>query len=239
MKEVVISLKRLRMPAIPRTLLLRGGLAVLALFLASEMLYEVQPEELGLVMRFGRYVKTVPPGLHVDLPFIDSQVMVPAQRQLKQEFGFTRSAEHHEATKEVPDESLMLTGDLSVAKVQWVVQYRIADAYKYTFRVRDADGTLRDLAEAVMRQVVGDRSLTEVLTVGRAGIESQVQADLQALATDYDMGITIEQVALQAAAPPDPVKPAWDQVTQAQQQRDRRINEARGQYNKVVPRAKG
>jgi len=239
MKEIVINLKRLRPPAMSARTLLRGAVVACLVFLAYEMLYEVQPDEVGVVLRFGRYVKTVPPGLHVDLPFIDSQVIVPAQRQLKEEFGFRRPARAEEAARAMPDESLMLTGDLNVAKVEWVVQYRITNAYNYLFRVRDSEGTLRDLAEASMRQVVGDRTLTEVLTVGRPAIESQVQADLQGMVTKYDMGITIKQVSLQAAAPPDPVKPAWDEVTQAQQQRDRRINEARGEYNKVIPRAKG
>jgi len=239
MKEMVINITRLRMPVIPRRLLLRGVAVAGFALLAYNMLYEVRPDELGVVLRFGRYIRTSQPGLHVDLPFIDTQQMVPAQRQLKQEFGFRRSDQNPEAINAVPDESTMLTGDLNVVDVQWIVQYRIADAYNYLFRVRDPDGALRDLTEAAMRQVVGDRTITEVLTVGRAAIESQVQADLQQLATDYEMGITIEQVALQAATPPGPVKSAWDEVSQAQQQRDGRINEARGAYNRIIPRAKG
>jgi membrane protease subunit HflK len=133
----------------------------------------------------------------------------------------------------------MLTGDLNVAIVEWIVQYRVADPYHFLFRVRNLDDTFRAMTEAVMREVVGDRTVTEVLTVGRQEIETRVVEQLQALVTQYEMGITIDQVVLQDVNPPDPVKPSWDAVNQAQQQRDRLINEARAEYNKVVPRAKG
>jgi membrane protease subunit HflK len=134
---------------------------------------------------------------------------------------------------------MMLTGDLNVAVVEWIVQYRVADPYLYLFKVRNVTDTFRAMNEAVMRQVVGDRTVTEVLTVGRQAIETRVEELLRALTQQYEMGITIEQVVLQDVNPPDPVKPSWDEVNQAQQQRDRMINEARAEYNKVIPRAKG
>jgi membrane protease subunit HflK len=133
----------------------------------------------------------------------------------------------------------MLTGDLNVAVVEWIVQYRVSDPYQLLFMVRNPEGTFRDMNEAVMREVVGDRTVTEVLTIGRQEIESRVEAELQPLVDQYELGITVDQVVLQDVNPPDPVKPSWDEVNQAQQQRDRLINEARAEYNKVVPRASG
>jgi membrane protease subunit HflK len=133
----------------------------------------------------------------------------------------------------------MLTGDLNVAVVEWIVQYRVADPYKYLFKVRNVDETFRDMTEAMVREVVGDRTVTEVLTVGRQEVETSVQALLQELCIQYETGITVDQVVLQDVNPPDPVKPSWDEVNQAQQQRDQLINEAKAEYNQVIPRAKG
>ena len=133
----------------------------------------------------------------------------------------------------------MLTGDLNVAVVEWIVQYRVADPYLYLFKVRNLEDTFRAMNEASMRAVVGDRTVTEVLTVGRQEIEVRVEERLQELADQYEMGITIDQVVLQDVNPPDPVKPSWDEVNQAQQQRDQMINEARADYNRVIPRARG
>ena len=136
-------------------------------------------------------------------------------------------------------EAMMLTGDLNVAVVEWIVQYRVADPYLYLFKVRNVTDTFRAMTEAVMRQVVGDRTVTEVLTVGRQEIETRTEEVLRELTQQYQMGITIEQVVLQDVNPPDPVKPSWDEVNQAQQQRDRMINEAQAEYNAVIPRAAG
>ena len=136
-----------------------------------------------------------------------------------------------------------------MAVVEWIVQYRIVDPYRYLFRVRHLDeasrsrpfysSLLHDMNEAVMREVVGDRTVTEVLTVGRQEIESIVEQKLQELSDQYEMGITIDQVVLQNVTPPGPVKPSWDEVNQAEQQRDQLMNEARAAYNKVIPRAQG
>ena len=217
-------------------------LALAALVVLANVAYQVQAEEMGIVLRFGRYVRTTEPGLHVKAPFVESVQRVPVQRQLKEEFGFrtTRAdvrSQYSEQDFEV--ESVMLTGDLNVAVVEWIVQYRVTDPYKYLFRVRGLTETFRSMNEAVMREVVGDRTVTEVLTVGRQEIATRAEQLLQELTNQYEMGIVIEQVVLQDVTPPDPVKPSWDEVNQAQQQRDRLINEARAEYNKVVPRAKG
>jgi len=234
-----------RVPPMPR--MPRGlgtiALALLAVFLLLlTTFYQVQPEEVGVVLRFGRYVRTTDPGLHMKMPFAESVTKVPVQRQLKQEFGF-RTEEPGVRTKyadvDLTDESMMLTGDLNVAIVEWIIQYRVSDPYQYLFKVRDPEETFRAMNEAVMREVVGDRTVTEVLTIGRQDIETQVETQLQTMAKQYELGITLEQVVLQDVNPPNPVKPSWDAVNQAQQQRDRLINEARAEYNKVVPRAKG
>jgi membrane protease subunit HflK len=216
--------------------------ALIVLLLIWTTLYQVQPEEVGVVVRLGKYVRTAEPGLRVKIPFVEQVTKIPVQRQLKEEFGF-RTAEAGVRSTFSPDafdeEAVMLTGDLNVAVVEWIVQYRIADPYRYLFKVRNVTGTFRAMNEAVMRQVVGDRTVTEVLTVGRQAIETRAEELLRELTQRYEMGITIEQVVLQDVNPPDPVKPSWDEVNQAQQQRDRMINEARAEYNKVIPRAKG
>jgi modulator of FtsH protease HflK len=235
-----------RMPRFPRASspLLRIGVGlVAAVLLLATTFYQVQPEAVGVVLRFGRYVRTTEPGLHMKMPFAEDVIKVPVQRQLKQEFGFRtedagrRATQYSEAN--FNDESMMLTGDLNVAIVEWIVQYRVSDPYQFLFKVRNPESTFRAMNEAVMRQVVGDRTVTEVLTVGRQEIETRAEVELQAMAKQYELGITLDQVVLQDVNPPNPVKPSWDAVNQAQQQRDRLINEARAAYNKVIPRAKG
>jgi modulator of FtsH protease HflK len=234
-----------RMPRVPRMpaplLRIAAGL-IAAIVLLTTTFYQVPPEAVGVVLRFGRFVRTAEPGLHMKAPFAEEVIKVPVQRQLKQEFGF-RTEEAGVRTEYAKgnfnDESMMLTGDLNVAIVEWIVQYRVSDPYQFLFKVRNPEGTFRAMNEAVMRQVVGDRTVTEVLTVGRQEIETRVESELQAMAKQYELGVTLDQVVLQDVNPPNPVKPSWDAVNQAQQQRDRLINEARAEYNKVVPRAKG
>jgi len=217
-----------------------GGLALLLLLFST--FYQVQPEEVGVVLRLGRFVRTSDPGLRMKIPLVEEVEKVQVQRQLKQEFGFRTDQPGVRTTFSDADfasEYRMLTGDLNVADVEWIVQYRVADPYQYLFRVRNLTDTFRAMNEAVMREVVGDRTITEVLTVGRQAIEARVEERLRELSQQYEMGITIEQVVLQDVNPPDPVKPSWDQVNQAQQQRDRMINTARAEYNQVIPRARG
>ena len=225
----------------PRLVVLGIGALVVLIGLFN-IFYQVQPEEVGVVVRFGKYIRTTEPGLRAKIPFVEQVGKVAVQRQLKEEFGFRTAEAGVRTTFSQADfsaEAMMLTGDLNVAVVEWIVQYRVADPYLYLFKVRNITDTFRAMNEAVMRQVVGDRTVTEVLTVGRQAIETRAEELLRALTQQYEMGITIEQVVLQDVNPPDPVKPSWDEVNQAQQQRDRLINEARGEYNKVIPRAKG
>jgi modulator of FtsH protease HflK len=134
---------------------------------------------------------------------------------------------------------MMLTGDLNLTDVEWVVQYRIVDSYRYLFRVRNADKTLRDMSEAAMRKIVGDRTVNEVLTVGRQEVASSVEVLLQKMCDEYENGIRIDQVVLQDVNPPEPVKPSFNAVNEAQQERETLINQAEAEYNRVIPRARG
>ncbi len=225
--------------------LVRGGalvvLAAAALIVVLGSIYQIEAEEVGVVMRFGKVVRQSDPGLHAKLPLLERVRKVPIQRQLKEEFGF-RTDEGREGParyRTVPPEALMLTGDLNVVHAEWVVQYRVMDPIAYLFNVRNPTGTLRALSESVMRQTVGDRTVTEVLTVGRQEIEERSLAGLNDLVDQYDMGVRVVQVIMQDATPPGPVRPAWDSVSGAQQQRERMINEAWAEYNRDVPRAEG
>jgi modulator of FtsH protease HflK len=207
--------------------------------------YQVEPEEVALITRFGRYAYTAQPGPHFKWPLgIDTAIKVPVQRQLKEEFGFrttrtdTGRSEYKEP-EEASKESQMLTGDLNVANVEWIVQYKIRDPYQFTFRVRDVRGTLRDVAEAVMRKVVGDHSVTEVLTVGREPIQQQARDEMQVLCNHYQMGIEILQLVLQDVNPPEQVRDSFNEVNQAIQERERSINQAWAAYNAVIPEAEG
>ncbi len=229
-----------KLPKIPFAKLALGLLALIFVFTSF---YTLSPEEQGVVLRFGRYTKTTDPGLHWKIPLgVDRVYKVPTQRQLKEEFGF-RTQEAGVRTvyssADLSDESLMLTGDLNVADVEWVVQYRILDPTKFLFRVRNPQDTLRDLSEAVTRQVVGDRTVNEVLTIGREAISAEVQKKLQALLDEYETGLRVEQVVLQNVTPPDPVKPSFNEVNEAEQEKEQKINAAQSEYNKVIPRAKG
>ncbi|HVT45621.1 MAG TPA: FtsH protease activity modulator HflK [Thermoanaerobaculia bacterium] len=218
-------------------LVLLAGVALLSSW------FTVDPEETGLVMRFGRVVRQAPSGLNMKFPFpIEAVVKVPVERQLKEEFGF-RTAEAGTRTTyskdSFVDESIMLTGDLNVAVVEWTAQYRVRDPYKFLFKVRNVQKTFRDMNETVMREVVGDRSVNEVLTVGRQEIAEEVERRLQALCDQYENGIKVEQIVLQDVNPPDPVKPSFNEVNQAQQEREKMINQARAEYNAIIPKAKG
>ncbi|MDH3975738.1 MAG: FtsH protease activity modulator HflK [Deltaproteobacteria bacterium] len=216
------------------------GFIIVSIYTAA---FTVGPEEVAVVLRFGKYTRSVDPGLNFKLPFgMETVEKVPVERQLKLEFGF-RTAEAgvrtRYETKNLKNESLMLTGDLNAAEVQWIVQFRIKDPYKFLFKVRNATKTFRDMNEAVMREVIGDRTVDEVLTIGRQEIASVVEVRLQELADQYEMGMKVEQVVLQDVNPPEPVKPAFNEVNEAEQERDKLINQAKSEYNKVVPRAKG
>ncbi|MGD8862449.1 MAG: FtsH protease activity modulator HflK [Myxococcales bacterium] len=218
------------------------GLAVIAGGLTSYS--QVEPEEVGLLLRFGAYSGTLQPGPHFVMPFgVDRVIKVPVQRQLKEEFGFRTQQPgvrtQYETPGEAKREKRMLTGDLNVADVDWIVQYKIRDARAFVFNVRNVRDTMRDISEATMRQVVGDHSVTEVLTIGRERIQVQAKNQLQELCDRYETGIEILQLVLQDVNPPEPVRDSFNEVNQAIQERERLINQAWAKYNTVIPEARG
>ena len=219
-----IDLSQFRRGKPPTQLILIGALVLIGGLLIFSSIFTIQPEEVGIVLRFGEVTRTANPGLNFKLPAPAEQVLkVPVQRQLKQEFGFQTAeagVRTRYADRNFEGESLMLTGDLNVAVVEWIAQYRVADPFKYLFKVRNVTKTFRDMNEAVMRSVVGDRSVDEVITVGRLEIEDEVKLKLQELCDQYETGIIVDQIVLQDVNPPDPVKPSFNEVNQAEQERE-------------------
>jgi modulator of FtsH protease HflK len=241
--EEVLRMARNLRSKLPRSL----GLLILAALIGLALIssyYQVEPDEVGIVTRFGRFVSTAGPGPHGKLPFgIERVQKVPVQRQLKQEFGFRTTRADVQSSYAKDDrtsaESSMLTGDLNVATVEWIVQYKISDPYKYLFKLRDVEETFRLMAEASMRTVVGDHSVTELLTVGRESIAAKAKELLSNLCKLYDNGISVQQLVLQDVDPPESVKPSFNDVNQAIQERERAINDAWAEYNQEIPRARG
>ncbi len=216
------------------------GLFLLILVLTS--VRTVGPEEEGVVLNLGQYSRTVNPGLNFIIPFgIEKMVKIPVQRQLKHEFGFRTiggsSSQYSNADFSI--EASMLSGDLNMADVEWVVQYRIVNSFQYLFRVKDPERSLRDMSESAMRKTVGDRTVNEVLTIGRQEVATNTEVLLQKLCDEYQNGIRIDQVVLQDVNPPALVKPSFNGVNQAQQERETMINRAESEYNSVIPRARG
>ncbi|CAN5160134.1 FtsH protease activity modulator HflK [soil metagenome] len=213
---------------------------LLVLFWTS--FYTVEAESEGVVLRFGKYLKTVEPGLHFKIPLgVDDVTVLPTRRQLKLEFGFYTPgyADPRQASNFQKEERSMVTGDLNAALVEWVVQYRIDEPRNYLFEVRNPSQTLRDLSEAAMREMIGDRTVDEVITIGRQDIEISVLARLQELSKRYQLGLRIDQVQLKNVNPPSEVQASFNEVNRAQQDRENAINIANGDYNEAVPRARG
>lgn len=224
-----------------RKLFLIGG-GLLLISSVGSVFYTVEAESEGVVLRFGRFLKTVEPGLHFKWPLgIDQVAILPTRRQLKLEFGFATAGRTNlaQAGDAPGEEKSMVTGDLNAALVEWVVQYRIENPRMYLFDVRNPALTLRDLSESAMREVVGDRTVDEVITVGRQEIEVTALARMQELARLYELGIRVDQVQLKDVNPPKEVEASFNEVNKAQQDRENAINLANGDYNKAVPRARG
>lgn len=221
-----------------------GGIVIglLALVFAWTSYYTVDPASEGVVLRFGKFLKTTEPGLHFKLPFgIDDVTVLPTRRQLKLEFGFTTpgATNPDQSSIDPEEEKSMVTGNLNSALVEWVVQYRISDPKQYLFDVRNPGTTLRDLSESAMREVIGDRTVDEVITIGRQDIETAALARMQQLSRAYQLGIQVDQVQLKNVNPPRQVQASFNEVNKAQQDRENMINIANGEYNKAVPKAKG
>ncbi len=218
--------------------------AVFILILLAGSIYQISPEEIGAILRFGKFVRSTDPGLHLKLPLgIEKLIKVPVQRQLKMEFGFRTTRPgirtEYRVTTESIREAVMLTGDLNVAVVEWIVQYKIKDPYKYLFKIRDAESTFRYMNEAVVRRIVGDNSVDEVITIGRARIANEAQEELQKLCDLYEIGIEVNQLIFQDVNPPDQVKPSFNEVNESLQEKERKINEAWSEYNELIPRSRG
>jgi membrane protease subunit HflK len=221
-----------------------GVLVLLGLLVAYTSFYTVQPEERAVVKRFGAVRGITEPGLHFKLPFgIDTVQKVATERVLKQEFGFrtvdTEGERSRFSDRDFLDESLMLSGDLNIIQVEWVVQYRIADPIKYLYGMREPTQTLRDLSESVMRRVVGNRIGSEVLTTARVDISNDAREEIQEAMDHFDNGLHIITVELQDVVPPARVQPAFNEVNEARQELERMINEANRQVNQEIPRAQG
>ncbi len=220
------------------------GLVLLVLgAFALTSFFQVAQDEVGVILRFGRYIRTVEPGLRFKLPLgVERVLKVPVERQLKLEFGYRtlRPGQRTQYSREdFTRESLMLTGDLNVAVVEWSVQYRIKDPRAYLFNVKNPETTFRDVSEAFVMSVVGDHSVDEVVTSGRDKVAADSQALLQDLLDRYEMGISILQLVPQDVNPPDPVKPAFNEVNQAIQEKETLENEAEAEYNRAIPLARG
>ena len=203
--------------------------------------YTVPADSVGIVQRFGRFLRTDDPGLRFKFPLgMDTVTLVPIRRQLKLEFGFSTpgAGNPHQGSTQEQAERSIVTGDLNEVLVEWIVQYRISDPKRFLFDVRDPEETLRAASEAVMREVVGDRTVDEVLTIGRQEIEVESRAALQKVAEQYQLGMSIDLLQLKNVNPPQQVQASFDEVNQAQQEKQRAINMANGEYNKVVPRAR-
>ena len=232
----------LNLPKPPMRLIGAALVVVALLIVLWTSYYTVAAESEGVVLRFGKFLKTVEPGLHFKLPLgIDEVTVLPTRRQLKLEFGFYTSGYSNvdQPAREQMDEKSMVTGDLNAALVEWVVQYRIDDPKEYLFDVRNPGQTLRDLSEAAMREVIGDRTVDEVITIGRQDIEVSALTRMQELAKRYKLGVRVDQVQLKNVNPPREVQASFNEVNKAQQDRENAINIANGNYNEAVPKAKG
>ncbi|MEX2516930.1 MAG: FtsH protease activity modulator HflK [Gammaproteobacteria bacterium] len=223
------------------------GIVILILLVWAGLtsFYTVQPEERAVVKRFGAVIGITDPGLHFKIPFgVDQVQLVATKRVLKQEFGFrtqgTRSGGRTNYSEQAfENESLMLSGDLNMIDVEWVVQYRIADPIKFLYETREPTRTLRDISESVMRRIVGNMLGSEVLTIGRVEIQKQATTEIQEILDGYDAGIHINTVEMQDVVPPPAVRPAFNEVNEARQERERMINEAQKRVNQEIPNAEG
>ncbi len=215
----------------------------LILFLLKGAFYTIQPSEVGVILRFGKFIKTTSPGLHFKLPLgIEKAIPVPVEKIYTDEFGFrTQSAgvKTVYSQKSYDDESLMLTGDLNVLDLEWIVQFKIKDPFMALFNVRNVDKTIRDISESVLRRIVGNHAFNEVLTTKRIDINNQAQEEMQKILDSYEIGIQIVKIKLQDVNPPKQVKPAFNEVNQAKQEREKLKNQAWEVYNQKIPQARG
>jgi membrane protease subunit HflK len=227
----------------PRLIAYALGVLVLLAGLFTSV-FTVPADSQAVILRFGKFNSLRDSGLQFKLPFgIDQHMIIAVLRQQKMEFGFGTPGATNETQFTSRDQQMrersMITGDRNSALVEWVVQYRVTEPKDFLFAVRFPEDTLRDVSESVMREVIGDRSVDEVLTVGRSEIESRAVELHREYVKRYSLGVSIDQVQLKNVTPPLPVQASFNEVNQSQQERERMINEAMGQRNRVVPRARG
>ncbi len=235
-----LNIKQIKLP---KKKIITGVIILAAVIFFATGLYTVNPEEVGVIQRFGKYLTTTQPGLHFKIPFgVDNLTKVKVKLVFKEEFGF-RTLQAGVRTKysaqSYNNEAIMLTGDLNIADVEWIVQYRIKDPVKYLFNVRNVEETMRDVSESVVREVVGDRSVDEIIVLNRKEIADKSQQMLQEQLDIYNAGLEIVTINLQNVNPPEAVQPAFNNVNSAKQEKERIINEAWQKYNQVIPEAEG
>ena len=239
MDDLVEKFKKFKLPGGPLLILLFA-----LIFFGTSTFFTIGVDEVGVVQRFGKYVRTSQPGLNFKLPSgIEKVTKVKVRRVYKEEFGF-RSLRTEDTSRrtlagdENTNVALMLTGDLNVALVPWIVQYRIIDPYKFLFKVNDVRRLLIDMSEAAMRLVVGDRSINEVISK-REEIAVEAREVLQAEMDNADSGINIVTIEMKKTNVPDPVQPSFNEVNQATQEKEKMIYQAKEDYNKAIPTARG
>lgn len=242
-KTINVGGEIVELPEVPKRWIYLGLIFFLGLIFVFTIFYTIDADEVGVIQRFGAYVRTTQPGLHFKIPFgVETVKKVKIQNVYKEEFGF-RTVQAGVRTQYArggyTEESLMLTGDLNSALVEWIVQYRIQDPVQYLFNVRNVQETLRDVSESVMRLVVGDRSVDEVIVLSRQEIEDEAQQLTQKVLDEYETGLKVVTIKLQDVNPPEPVQPAFNEVNEARQEKERIINQALEAYNKVIPQAEG
>lgn len=242
-RKVHLGNTEIEIPPIKKGLIGIIILVIVGLILLFTSFFVIEADEAGVIRRFGKYVRTTNPGLNLKIPFgIETLNKVKVKRVYKEEFGFRTikpGVTTQYAKRGYESESRMLTGDLNIAIVEWIVQYRIKDPVKYLFNVRYINESIRNIAESTMRRLVGDYSVDEVVILGRRDIAYETKTEMQKLLDNYETGIEITNINLLDVNPPDPVKPAFNAVNSAKQEREKMINNAWEEYNNIIPKAKG
>ncbi len=235
-----LNIKQIKLP---KRKIMTGVIILAGVIFFATGLYTVNPEEVGVIQRFGKYLSTTQPGLHFKIPFgVDNLTKVKVKHVFKEEFGFRTlqaGVRTKYSTRSYNNEAIMLTGDLNIADVEWIVQYRIKDPVMYLFKVRNVEETMRDVSESVIREVVGDRSVDEIIVLNRKEIADKSLIMLQEQLDIYNAGLEIVTINLQNVNPPEAVQPAFNNVNSAKQEKERIINEAWENYNQVIPEAEG
>jgi membrane protease subunit HflK len=243
MSDDFFKKKEVSLPNVSKRQIIIFILIIIAFIIVVTSFFTVNPEEVAVVRRFGRFVRIAEPGLNFRIPLgVENVTKVKVKNVYKEEFGFRTidpGVTTRYAQRDYSDESLMLTGDLNIAEVEWIIQYQIKDPVAYLFNVRNVEETIRNLSESTMRQVVGDHSVDEVIILSRQEIAFEAHNLLQKYLDKYGTGIEIRTINLQNVTPPVPVQPSFNEVNSAMQEEERIVNEARQEYNRVIPEARG